>query len=429
MALPFHVYWACRRAHLLLYPAPHMKFGVSLIVLLLSLLTWTSDAAAYAWMIRHGYAKCGTCHTDPSGGETLSHMGRVTSETLLSQAWGEEQSEPTNATKLLFGIPEPDVLRIGGSVRGMGIYDVESAKAFAFPMQADVYGTLRLGGVVVSGSVGMSRASGRLEHTDKAVLVGDLQDDRLVAVSRNHWLGYQFDSHVLVRAGRIGLPFGLRIPEHTQWVRDATLTDRESDQQHGLAIAYWGGSFRGELMGVAGNFQLPRADTRELGYAGFLEYLFDSHTALGVSSQYLFSKVGLYSRLSNASRQAHGLTFRYSPFHMLVVMAEADVLMESERALGYVGMLVADVEPTQGLHLVLTGEALNRGARKEASETPAGAPPIPEDASSSAGNGAPRFGGWGSILWFPYPHIDMRVDAVARSDRSLQLQLITHLYF
>lgn len=406
-----------------------MKLGVSVVVLLFSVLTWVSDAAAYTWMIRHGYAKCGTCHTDPSGGETLSHMGRVTSETLLSQAWGDQPSVPTDSSKLLFGISEPDVLRIGGSVRGMGIYDVDSAKAFAFPMQADVYGTLRVGGVVVSGSVGMSRASGRLEHTDKAVLVGNLQDDRLVAVSRNHWIGYQFDSPLLVRAGRIGLPFGLRVPEHTQWVRDATLTDRESDQQHGVALAYWGGSFHGELMAVAGNFQLREADTRELGYAGFLEYLFDSRMALGVSSQYLFSKVGLYSHLPDAGRQAHGLTCRYSPFHMLVVMAEADVLMQSERELGYVGLLVADIEPFQGLHVVLTGEALNRGARKNATETPVGSTLIPEDTSSSDGNGTPRFGGWGSLQWFPYPHFDMRVDAVARSDRSLQLQLITHLYF
>ena len=41
------------------------------------------DAHAYAWMIRHGYAKCSTCHTDPSGGETLTHMGRVQGQLLM----------------------------------------------------------------------------------------------------------------------------------------------------------------------------------------------------------------------------------------------------------------------------------------------------------------------------------------------------------
>lgn len=405
-----------------------MKWGFLLLTMVMTVVSWSSDASAYAWMVRHGYAKCGTCHTDPSGGETLNHMGRVTSDTLLSQQWGGE-GELNPDTRLLFGVPEPGWLRLGGSVRGMAIMDADTQRTVAFPMQGDVYGTLDVAGIVAGASVGASRASGRYEHTDKALLAGELEDGNFVAVSRHHWLGYRLAPQLMVRAGRLALPFGLRVPEHTLWVRDATLTDRESDQQHGLALAYWGGAFRGELMGVAGNFQLSESAARERGYSGYLEYLFSSKAALGINSMLLFSDVGLHSRLSDAQRHAHGLTARYSPFTALVLMAEANALFDSHGGPGYVGLLVADVEPMQGLHFVLTGEVLDQGARTEASQTPPLAPPIPEDTEVSPGHGEPRLGGWASLLWFPYPHFDLRFDAVARAQRPLQLQVVTHFYF
>src|SRR5688572_14978449 len=50
----------------------------------LAFATYSGEAHAYAWMIKYGYSKCGTCHTDPSGGETLNHMGRLQSQQLLS---------------------------------------------------------------------------------------------------------------------------------------------------------------------------------------------------------------------------------------------------------------------------------------------------------------------------------------------------------
>ena len=135
-----------------------MRLGFSVLVLFLSLLTWTTDASAYAWMVRHGYAKCTNCHTDPSGGETLNHMGRVTSQTLLSQQWGED-GELRDTTGFLFGVAEPDWMRLGGSVRGLALYDVDSGNALAFPMQADLYGSVELGGLVGGFSVGAPSGS------------------------------------------------------------------------------------------------------------------------------------------------------------------------------------------------------------------------------------------------------------------------------
>src|SRR5688572_26596730 len=198
---------------------------------LLGAVLFSSKAHAYAWMIRHGFAECGGCHVDPLGGETLTGMGRVVGQTLLSMPWSD--NPPTDIAKFAFGITEPDSLRLGGSFRAMTIYDLAKGNFRAFPMQADVYGAAFIGRFTLAGSIGASRASDRYEHSSKAKLAGNIEDEGFLLVSRNHWLGYSFSEDLMLRLGRINLPFGVRIPEHTMWARAETNTDRESDQQHG----------------------------------------------------------------------------------------------------------------------------------------------------------------------------------------------------
>ncbi|HEX7668009.1 MAG TPA: hypothetical protein VF395_00390, partial [Polyangiaceae bacterium] len=81
-------------------------------------LTWSSTSQAYPWMIRHGFAKCASCHTDPMGGETLTGFGRVMSDTTLSTRW-DGSKDPTKNAELFFGVEEPRALSLGGSFRFM----------------------------------------------------------------------------------------------------------------------------------------------------------------------------------------------------------------------------------------------------------------------------------------------------------------------
>ena len=99
-----------------------LSFVLTLLVVGLS----TSSAHAYPWMIRHGFAKCGSCHVDPMGGETLTGMGRATGETLLSMPWG--QTTPSDAGKFLWGVTQPDGLYLGGSLRAMSIVTFDTGK-------------------------------------------------------------------------------------------------------------------------------------------------------------------------------------------------------------------------------------------------------------------------------------------------------------
>ncbi|HKO91393.1 MAG TPA: hypothetical protein VJU61_09585 [Polyangiaceae bacterium] len=384
------------------------------------------SAHAYAWMIRHGFAECGGCHIDPMGGETLTGMGRVTGQTLLSSDFGGRT--PSDAAMFLYGVQEPDDVRLGGSVRVLGIYDFNTNNPRVFPMQMDLYGAVSAGNFVLGASFGLSKASARYEHSSKAKLVGNIEDEGYILVSRNHWLGYKFTDDLMARLGRINLPFGVRTPDHTLWVRAETQTDRESDQEHGVSVVYSSGRIRGELMGVVGNLQI---DSQYLspGYSGSIEYSLDTNLAVGVSSLVIYARKEPLTTNEEVAkgqravlRQAHGLTGRYTPLKELVFLAEADVMKRTGSGLGYVGMLNADFEPLRGLHLALTGEVLNRG--KLDAEPLDGDDRIVE----GPGRGETRLGLWSTINWFLLPHLDLRIDLVTRQGRPAMLQSQLHFY-
>lgn len=118
---------------------------------------------------------------------------------------------------------------------------------------------------------------------------------------RRHWLGYAFaDDAVLVRAGRMNVPFGVRSIEHTMFVRVATRTDLNETQQYGVAVAYTGELLRGEVMGILGNCQLSPDAYRERGYSAHLELAPLPRAALGVSS--LVTHAPHHGRRSCSSR-------------------------------------------------------------------------------------------------------------------------------
>jgi hypothetical protein len=342
-------------------------------------------------------------------------MGRVQSEMLMSHDWGN--TSPTSDAKLLYALDEPDNFRIGGSVRGMAIYtaadgDAESDTSI-FPMQMDAYGAGDFGTVKVGGSIGLAKIPEGPYVVGAQVLRGT---EGYTMVSRSHWLGFDLGQSWLLRLGRLNLPFGIRTSEHTLFTRKQTQTDRESDQQHGIALAYSSGRVRGEGMFVLGNFQMSPDDYRERGYSGYVEYILESNLAVGVSSLILQSMRSVdYSRQERTIRHAHGATFRYAPFDPLVLLSEVDLLKASGRGLGYTGFVTADYELMRGLHLAATGEFYNGGKLENS-------PALP-------GNGELTHAFWATAQWFFYTHWDLRVDAYLLKDAPFQLLAQVHTYF
>src|SRR5207248_1298235 len=141
--------------------------------------------------------------------------------------------------------------------------------------------------------------------------------------------------------------------------------------------------------------QMKRDANRERGYSAYLELAPLTKFAFGVSSLVTHAADDLLLRVAN-TRQAHGAFVRASPWRPLVLLGEADYVIQSPSGVptqkGLATMLQADYEPWQGLHLIATGETLD-----------------------VAGAGI-SYGGWLSAAWFFGPHLDIRGDFVNRSE-------------
>jgi hypothetical protein len=391
---------------------PHDSRGTTrallLVAAVLLVLLTPGRADAYTWMIRHSYAGCGVCHADPSGGEVLTLYGRAQSDLLLRTHFDRtkaDQGEVSDLARFLGLFELPPSMMLGGSARVATI--LKDGDARFFPMQLDLYGQFRVGSFFAGGSVGVARVAVGSPHA-RAAQVTAAQGKDYNLLSRTHYLGMDFEEGAYTaRLGRLNLPFGIRIPEHTMWVRDSTRTDRDSDQQHGVALAYNSETFRAEGMAILGNYQINPDAFRERGYSFYVELMVASKAAFGVSSLYTYAKRDRLSLESNVARGAHGAFSRITVIEPLALLLEADLITDSTKSLGYTGFAQADFEIIQGLHAMVTGEMLDAGyARSE--ETFEG------DKARVKGAGKLALGAWVSAQWFFLPHMDVRIDGTFR---------------
>ena len=364
-----------------------------LVVLFVGALTFTRSAAAYPWMIRHGQKTCNSCHLDPSGAGLLTSFGRDQGDGILRTQFGLPKDDHTIGGFLFGLVKEPEGFLFGASVRNATLFmkpEGRRASVRSILMQADLRAGLDFERIKAAVSFGVIPMGGQLAAI--------IPDKGLVLASREHWLGVTFGGDFLLRAGRMHLPYGIRNNEHTMWIRSATRSDINVSQQHGLALSYSTKAMRGELMAIAGNYQLPPDIYRERGYSGYFEYFVEKKASVGVSSLITHAGGDLYASVrSPFTRQAHGVFSRYALAKSTVLLAQMDLLVAKrtgvDTKLGYDGMLQVDVEPVQGVHFAPALEILK---------------------SPGSTSGA-SLGGWISAIWFFAPHLDFRLDGIYRS--------------
>jgi len=376
------------------------------------------DKPANSAEATEGDSKEGDANSEGEGKADASEEAAAPAAAGSSNADSDESTFPN----FMFGaFTLPDWLLLGGSYRHMNILPVGDGKFRTFPMMLDVYGQARFfEKLTVGGSLGGARVAAGSPYARRAQITAN-QGDQWNLISRTHYLGYDITPQLVVRAGRLNLPFGVRIPEHTMWVRQATNTDRESSQEHGLAVAYAGESWRGEIMGIAGNYQVNPDKYRNRGYSGYLEYATSASAGVGVSSLVTFTAT---DRATNANlkttHQVHGLMGRAGFGEKVAVLAEVDGIFTSRREAGYVGFVQVDTEPLSGFHVLVTGEMLDQGYVKPV----VGAANV----ARTAGEGKPKVGGWLSLAWFVYSHFDVRIDAIKRTAEDVSLLGQLHVY-
>ncbi|HEU4406568.1 MAG TPA: hypothetical protein VFS43_14980 [Polyangiaceae bacterium] len=385
---------------------------VTLVASFLAVALWPGRADAYPWMIRHEYNNCIACHVDPSGGGLLTPYGRGQSQVLLSTKYSNEEVNPG---KFIFfaGFAElPNSVNLGAWFRTGYISRGADATATTpatrqgdlVAMRYDFQGQFTLDKVKFNISLGISprnEASGQAQGayvTRRLNAQNGLQRE-VQLVSREHWVGYDVSDAIMLRAGRINLPFGLRNFEHNAWVRSSTRTDYNTQQQHGITASYGDEHVRGEIMAILGNYQIAPDGYRERGYSGYVEFAVGQYQAVGFSSLMTYAKIDQTGKNVPIFRQAHGPYTRYTIAKPVVLLAEVDLLANSFQdqatRVGWTGFGQFDIEPVQGVHILATGEFLRNGVNEFSTERT-------------------NFGLWGGLWWFPIPHLDVRFDAIRR---------------
>lgn len=375
------------------FTGPASKGGAraskALRILVLLLASLATPAQAYPWLVKHGLAACSTCHVDPSGAGQLGAFGRQQAEQQVRWRPKGTPYDPTSRLPhFLWFLELPDAVNLSGNLRaGALVQPGATPVGRGLEMATDLTGTVTLAQtVLLHADVGFGR-----RDVVAPIVVAPACDPAAPGecgpslVMRTFWAGVRAVDGVLLRGGRLVVPFGLRNAEHNAWVRALTRTDFNVSQQLGAAVAVSGGAVRAEVMGLAGSWQ---PGTREGGYSALFEYAVRPTATVGVSS--------LVARSvdDGTARHAHGAFFRWAPVTPLVLLGEADLLawQGADLRVGYAAFVQADWEVVQGLHLMVTGESAHRGFTQRGAS----------------------LGAWASLAWYFFSHLELRVDNLLR---------------
>jgi len=173
----------------------------AVVVVALALATGRADAYPEL-QFSTGATRCSECHLSPVGGGLLSEYGREEAGDTISGG---------GDGRLLHGLVDPPSwLAIGGDLRlGALARRSRGSEAAVFPMQADVYARVGAKGLTVEGTFGVLAA------------IRDPEPIGQRLGSREHYVQYEAE-HWYARAGRFYPAFGLRLPDHTAYVRRFT---------------------------------------------------------------------------------------------------------------------------------------------------------------------------------------------------------------
>ncbi|MEK6607560.1 MAG: hypothetical protein AABZ30_07870 [Myxococcota bacterium] len=363
---------------------------------MLAVVTAPLGASAFPELqIATGAVRCDVCHYAPAGGGLLNGRGRYAAEDELSA--GGDGSFLHGAVEL------PGWIDLGGDFRGAAIAnDVGQAdrpELAVFPMQADLRARLAWKTLSANVTAGL-RGSTRAQPTPPASLL----------VSREHFLQWKHGPlarATAVRAGRFAVPQGLRLPDHTLYIRRFT----------GQALLEEPYALSGSLLRRAWEIHAtayvhdPVLDVGrpESGVAALGE-IHDGPLAVGLSS-----RLGVSHEADRILTGAHGRAY-VAPAR-LALLAEWDFVYEWIEAdpeigraqlLGYTG---ADLELVRSLHLAAWYERFDQHL---------GAPGTSRDAFGAA------------LRSYPWAHFEVtlhgKVQLVGERDTARLAMLQLHYY-
>ena len=165
---------------------------------------------AYPEMAKYGYVNCNSCHVSLNGGGILNDYGRQIAGQELA-IWGskdEKDQESQFAYGLLSGTSVQKWLKMGGDVRS--VYYYQNTAAFtsgqAVLMQADLEAAIIHDHFTIVGSGGATQPGFALT---------------VQAISRKHYLQYEFSDTIRLRVGKFIPSYGILTPDHMTLTKSA----------------------------------------------------------------------------------------------------------------------------------------------------------------------------------------------------------------
>jgi hypothetical protein len=343
----------------------------------------SGQARAYPqWQLSAGTVRCNQCHFAPGGGGLINGYGR--------DAAGEDLSTFQGSGEFLHGAVQlPSWLALGGDFRGAFVahdaQDPAGPKRAFFPMQADLYARVAIGGGWSVQATGGLR--GQVRRSNALIPEQNYQpitSSRLI--SREHFVMWQPQPQgPYVRAGRFYAPFGLRLAEHVIYVR-RDLGFNVLEETYNVSAGFVRDDWEMHVTGFAPDF-LRHIGGRDKGAAVYFERrLLDYAAALGLQSKLSFGE-GSNRWIVGGVGKAFVAPLR------TLLLAEANVVRQffASDAVGarnqLVGAAGAAVLPARGIIVTLLAERSH----------------VDLQVRDSAWNAAT-----GLLSWFPYPHFELQ---------------------
>jgi hypothetical protein len=225
----------------------HVRLRTLLALGVLALLVLgTREASAYPYFVGLRAINCAECHYSPTGGGLINDWGR--SSRGVTFGGTDDWSLHTDA-KGYDGAGAPHLqFDFGLDARAAGVLAGPSA-AF-FPMLLEVGGVTAYGPLEAYASITPRK--------------GTPGGSPYLLFSREHWLLLRVASQMSVRAGRLVLPFGIRNPDHTQYVREDFGFDKW-DQSYALEFDVSRDDYSLSAAAFAGDLTWAAADVQERG--------------------------------------------------------------------------------------------------------------------------------------------------------------------
>ncbi len=134
------------------------------------------------------------------------------------------------------------------------------------------------------------------------------------AVSREHWVSIALGTEHRLRAGRMVLPFGIRMPDHTLYTRE-DFGFYKYEQSYAAEWDYVGDALELHVAAFAGDVWLDSPALQERGAAASISHaFFDERLSLGASA--------LFGLSDHAERPAASVFLRAVPVAKTYVLAE-----------------------------------------------------------------------------------------------------------